>query len=202
MFVGEREGVPWPRHLQQGKFWKRSVLIIQIVHLIKPSHQATVGSWVEQKLLTFEDNIAIQFGLFVAKCRNWNLGTPWMSYTLQKNNSNWWCVRHWRRSDCISCWATSVNFVEVPPIRVLVFCQIYFGQVWVSEYMYYFVRKIINFFVTHLHVMWTDRSWVYIVVFKFPKQIKNCKHQCYMDIDDVLVQQMNFQQICFNCTYI
>lgn len=111
-------------------------------------------------------------------------------------------MRHWRRSDCISCWATSVNFVEAPPIRVLVFCQIYFGQVWVSEYMYYFVRKIINFFVTRLHVMWTDRSWVYIVVFKFPKQIKNCKHQCYMDIDDVLVQQMNFQQICFNCTYI
>lgn len=63
---GRGGGVPWPRHLQMGKFWKRSVLIIQIVHLIKPSHQATVGSWVEQKLLTFKDNIAIQFGLFVA----------------------------------------------------------------------------------------------------------------------------------------
>lgn len=43
------------------------------------------------------------------------------------------------------------------------FCLIFIGQVWVSEFMYYFVRKID--FSRHFHPMWTDRSWVYIVVF-------------------------------------
>lgn len=69
----------------------------------KSSDHSTIGSRVEQKLLTFEDNIVIQFDSSVSSGNSLDVfHTPKKKIIVIVA-----CVRHWRRSDCIS-----FNFVE------------------------------------------------------------------------------------------
>lgn len=71
------------------------------------------------------------------------------------------------------------------------FCLIFIGQVWVSEFMYYFVRKIDFSRHSFIQCELIDHGFI-LLYFSFLNKLHFVSINANMHIGDVLVQQINF----------